>query len=55
MSNISSITKILILGGSSALIYYVYSPSGMNFIRITKYIKTMKKQGVSPPLPTNTI
>lgn len=42
MDQISSITKIAILTSASALVYYIYSPLGMNFIQITKYIKTMK-------------
>lgn len=42
-NEISSITKIAILTSASALVYYIYSPLGMNFIQITKYIKTMSK------------
>jgi len=49
MGNLSGYTKIIILGSASAFVYYLYSPIGMNFIKITKYIKTMKNTGdISP-------
>lgn len=43
MGNLSELTKIIILGSAGAFVYYVYSPIGLNFIRITKYIKSMNK------------
>jgi hypothetical protein len=42
MGNLNEYTKIIILGSASILVFYIYSPMGMNFIRITKYIRTMK-------------
>ncbi len=41
MGHISPSTKLLILGLATSLTYYIYSPSGMNYIRVTKYIRSM--------------
>jgi hypothetical protein len=42
MGNLSEFTKIIILGSAGAFVFYLYSPMGKNFIKITKYIRTMQ-------------
>ena len=47
MGNLDGKTKLIILGLATSLTYYIYSPSGMNFIRLTKFIRSMPSNKVN--------
>jgi len=43
MGSLSGTSKIVILTIATAITVYLYAPQGKNYIRMTKYIKTMPK------------
>lgn len=47
MGNLETSTKLIILSLASSLCYYIYSPSGMNYIRLTKFIRSMPSNKVN--------